>query len=380
MKKKLWTIFFYLNGNNDLGIEMENTFLDIISNNNYEDINIIIQIGKAPINLVNLIRQSDFSYKEEWTGVRRYSLIDKILNLEESFDVLNMANYKALGNFIEWGTKKFPAEKYMVVISGHGFVATVLSNLCSEKIYTMGLYEMGLALKNLKKSTKINIDILTLDVCNLNSMELLYELGRDKENIVKNVLTYVNSGPLSGMKFSELIPLFNSDDPNKILKIVISKSTLNLVAIDINHNKLERIRNLSKSLASETLLYHKDKLQSRKELLDKYHNEINKLSKKLIISYKNTDKSFSLLYFICFNRDKINDIKYFSELYNKLSFVKSNPCSNLLTLNIDNKLIIEPSKPSPIILQKENLILYLKLYNPYLNEEKINTIINKIYK
>ena len=56
MAKKKWTVMMYLNGNNELGIEMENTFKEVCKIKNSE-VNIVIQLSKAPIEIVNLIRQ-----------------------------------------------------------------------------------------------------------------------------------------------------------------------------------------------------------------------------------------------------------------------------------------------------------------------------------
>ena len=98
MIKKKWTVIMYLNGNNELAIEMENTFKDVC-NVKSDDTNIVIQISKAPIEIVNLIRQDKSSYQEDWVGTRRYSLVDGKLELKEELPNLNMADYKSLYKF-----------------------------------------------------------------------------------------------------------------------------------------------------------------------------------------------------------------------------------------------------------------------------------------
>ena len=135
----------YLNGNNELGIEMEDTFKEVCKVKN-NDINIVIQLSKAPIEIVNLIRQENVEYKEKWIGTRRYSIIDGEAKLQEEYSYLNMADYKILYNFIEWSINNYPAERYMLIISGHGFIVASLSDLCGDKPYIMGMYEMCFAI------------------------------------------------------------------------------------------------------------------------------------------------------------------------------------------------------------------------------------------
>ena len=74
MSKKEWTVIMYLNGSNEMAIEMENTFKQLCKINK-SNVNIVIQLSKAPIDLVRTIRQDNSSYAENWTGTRRYSII-----------------------------------------------------------------------------------------------------------------------------------------------------------------------------------------------------------------------------------------------------------------------------------------------------------------
>ena len=176
MAKKKWTVMMYLNGNNELGIEMENTFKEVCKIKNSE-VNIVIQLSKAPIEIVNLIRQDKSRYKDEWVGARRYAITNGDLNLIEEYSNINMADYKNLYKFCQWAVKYYPADRYMLVISGHGFIVASLSDLCGDKPYIMGMYEMCFSINSLKQDLNIDIDILSLDICNMNTVELIYELG-----------------------------------------------------------------------------------------------------------------------------------------------------------------------------------------------------------
>ena len=153
MSKKEWTVIMYLNGSNELAIEMENTFKQLCKINK-SNVNIVIQLSKAPIDLVRTIRQDDSSYAEDWTGTRRYSIINGNLEIVQSNEYINMADYRNLYDFIKWAANKFPAKRYMVSISGHGFIVASLSDLCGKEPYIMGMYEMCTAINYLKASNK----------------------------------------------------------------------------------------------------------------------------------------------------------------------------------------------------------------------------------
>ena len=275
MSKKEWTVIMYLNGSNEMAIEMENTFKQLCKINK-SNVNIVIQLSKAPIDLVRTIRQDDSSYAENWTGTRRYSIINGKLEIVQSNEYINMADYRNLYDFIKWAANKFPAKRYMVSISGHGFIVASLSDLCGKEPYIMGMYEMCTAINNLKNI--IDIDILILDICNMNTIELIYELGKEKVNVVKYIMTYINNGPLEGMDYNYIIQKIDDEPTNLILKNIVNKSKQNLVAIEVKHGKLEKIKELSNKLAYYWLLNNEEKA-TKEEI--KLYNDIYKKVDKL---------------------------------------------------------------------------------------------------
>ncbi len=116
--KKKWTFMVYMNADNDLesaGIKDINEMEKIGSNGN---INIIVQCDRSP------------EYDESngnWIGARRF-----YIQKDDDFEKINSGQIADLGNsvdmgdpavladFIKWGVKNYPAEKYAVVIWNHG--------------------------------------------------------------------------------------------------------------------------------------------------------------------------------------------------------------------------------------------------------------------
>ena len=380
MSKKEWTVIMYLNGSNEMAIEMENTFKQLCKINK-SNVNIVIQLSKAPIDLVRTIRQDDSSYAENWTGTRRYSIINGKLEIVQSNEYINMADYRNLYDFIKWAANKFPAKRYMVSISGHGFIVASLSDLCGKEPYIMGMYEMCTAINNLKNI--IDIDILILDICNMNTIELIYELGKEKVNVVKYIITYINNGPLEGMEYKEIIPKLDDRNSEDILRDITENSINNIVISEVKHGKLEKIKKLSNKLSFYWLLIN-DKRATDKEikLYNDLHQKIDKVVHQLVIAQNNHEGRKSLLHLMFYNKYQIVDIDSFTRFYYKLSFTKNNYCTNVIAKKtVNDKPNIKQSDLEQEVLDLRDIELFIRNFNgDNIDEKSIKNIANKIYE
>lgn len=379
MSKKEWTVIMYLNGSNELAIEMENTFKQLCKINK-SNVNIVIQLSKAPIDLVRTIRQDDSSYAEDWTGTRRYSIINGNLEIVQSNEYINMADYRNLYDFIKWAANKFPAKRYMVSISGHGFIVASLSDLCGKEPYIMGMYEMCTAINNLKNI--IDIDILILDICNMNTIELIYELGKEKVNVVKYIMTYINNGPLEGMDYNYIIQKIDDEPTNLILKNIVNKSKQNLVAIEVKHGKLEKIKELSNKLAYYWLLNNEEKATKEEiKLYNDIYKKVDKVINQLILCAQNIEQRKRLIHLIFYNEYQIEDVESFVRFYYKLAFTKNNYCSNLMgRKSYTEKTNMKNSKIEQEILDKRDIELFISNFNgDSITYEEVKNIANNIY-
>ena len=379
MSKKEWTVIMYLNGSNEMAIEMENTFKQLCKINK-SNVNIVIQLSKAPIDLVRTIRQDDSSYAEDWTGTRRYSIINGNLEIVQSNEYINMADYRNLYDFIKWAANKFPAKRYMVSISGHGFIVASLSDLCGKEPYIMGMYEMCTAINNLKNI--IDIDILILDICNMNTIELIYELGKEKVNLVKYIMTYINNGPLEGMDYNYIIQKIDDEPTNLILKNIVNKSKQNLVAIEVKHGKLEKIKELSNKLAYYWLLNNEEKATKEEiKLYNDIYKKVDKVINQLILCAQNIEQRKRLIHLIFYNEYQIEDVESFVRFYYKLAFTKNNYCSNLMgRKSYTEKTNMKNSKIEQEILDKRDIELFISNFNgDSITYEEVKNIANNLY-
>ena len=370
MSKKEWTVIMYLNGSNEMAIEMENTFKQLCKINK-SNVNIVIQLSKAPIDLVRTIRQDDSSYAENWTGTRRYSIINGNLEIVQSNEYINMADYRNLYDFIKWAANKFPAKRSMVAS---------LSDLCGKEPYIMGMYEMCTAINNLKNI--IDIDILILDICNMNTIELIYELGKEKVNVVKYIMTYINNGPLEGMDYNYIIQKIDDEPTNLILKNIVNKSKQNLVAIEVKHGKLEKIKELSNKLAYYWLLNNEEKATKEEiKLYNDIYKKVDKVINQLILCAQNIEQRKRLIHLIFYNEYQIEDVESFVRFYYKLAFTKNNYCSNLMgRKSYTEKTNMKNSKIEQEILDKRDIELFISNFNgDSITYEEVKNIANNLY-
>lgn len=268
----------------------------------------------------------------------------------------------------------------MVSISGHGFIVASLSDLCGKEPYIMGMYEMCTAINNLKNI--IDIDILILDICNMNTIELIYELGKEKVNVVKYIMTYINNGPLEGMDYNYIIQKIDDEPTNLILKNIVNKSKQNLVAIEVKHGKLEKIKELSNKLAYYWLLNNEEKATKEEiKLYNDIYKKVDKVINQLILCAQNIEQRKRLIHLIFYNEYQIEDVESFVRFYYKLAFTKNNYCSNLMgRKSYTEKTNMKNSKIEQEILDKRDIELFISNFNgDSITYEEVKNIANNLY-
>ncbi|WP_243428291.1 clostripain-related cysteine peptidase [Clostridium rhizosphaerae] len=233
--KKKWTILIYADGNNEMEGIMYKSLLSckkIISN---EDVNVVFEIGRLD-NYKS--RNSD-----DWCGVRRYHVDKGNLILVEDLGKSNMADPNNLYSFIKWGFENYKSEHYMVVLSDHGgdFIGC-FTDLSKNKPYIMGIPEMIEAINAVRKNLGYEIDILVLDMCYMNSIEVIYELGQEKYNTAKTVITYMDYASYDGLNYEKLISCTEKNSNVKnlrlFIKLLIDSLEFDFQAFEINNKRL----------------------------------------------------------------------------------------------------------------------------------------------
>ena len=271
---KKWTVLIYANGNNELEPETQQAVAKLENMAPSEDMNIVVQLGRAKYGLVKILRPGVPKSEQNWSGVRRYCLSSGKSILLQNLGEKNMADPKSLYEFLKWGIEHYPAKRYMLILSGHGFqFVGVMTDYSQKAPYIMGIPEMVRAINRAANDTGSQIDLLILDVCYFNFFESIYELGKDENHAVQNVITYIFNGPLQGLPYDKLLQFLQqkpfSADVQEIVKDLVAALPFDLVAFEINHGRLERIKGLFNELALQ--YWHSNPVKEDANLLHLLH-------------------------------------------------------------------------------------------------------------
>lgn len=297
-----------------------------------EDVNIVMQIG--------LINSHKYDNNYAWYGVRRYYIKNPTSYLIKDLGKNNMADPSNLYEFIKWGIENYTAEKYILVLSDHGsnFIGC-MTDLSLNVPYIMGIPEMIESINSAGENLGCEIDALVMDMCYMNSVEIVYELAQHHKNTVKSMVTYINHAPLEGLPYDKFISLVTKysaiNDLNLFLKHLIEDLNLSLTAYEITHKKLEIVKTLFNDFAYSYICSKDPYDQSVTDLIknitpeNKFFNFIKNINDTLSSTIIYSNENFQGI-----NRSieiTSTDITSLISFYFKLSFAKNNYWINLLS-------------------------------------------------
>lgn len=388
---KDWTILIYANGNNEMEPEMYESMIRCEKIGSNDNVDIIIQLARADRQIAQIMRPNKKFPKEidKWTGVRRYYISKSNSKLIDDLGKINMAHPNSLYEFIKWGIENYPAAHYMIILSGHGisFLGN-MTDLTYDVPYIMGTPEMCRAIELIHENIGVKIDILILDMCYMNSIEIIYEFGKNENNGVRNILTYIGEGPFEGLPYDTLISIVQKNskllDEINLLKEIIDNLNLDTIAFEVNNNKLENIKNKFNELAycylnnnDKNKLHTFDLLKKNDSIYPWYNilEELKQILTSIIIYHKEvTNKEKSLIKVI------LENVGNLIKLYYKLAFAKDNYWTKLLC---DEK-IYDKLTPyaqvdfKPMKLSKESILYSILATNPNISMEEAILILNEI--
>ncbi len=183
IKGDTWTVMFYQDAD-DQTLEQ-----DI-----FTDLNEAERIGST--DKVNLVAQIDrysggFKGSQSFSGAKRFYLRQDddldVINSEELDDLgeVNMADGQVLADFVTWAVGKYPADRYILILSDHGTgwpggwtdgdmeskPENIQINGFDDMLY---LNEMDDTFAKIKSQTGIDkLDIIGYDACLMGSLEVL---------------------------------------------------------------------------------------------------------------------------------------------------------------------------------------------------------------
>jgi len=400
---KKWTILIYCNGNNELEPEMCRSLLRSEKTGSSSNINIIMQLGRIEKDLVKILRpQEEFADIDyNWSGVRRYYVTKRpegfpkrlfSSELVEDLSKINMADSKTLYDFIKWGIENYPAQHYMLVLGGHGFLFLgSMADYSQELPYIMGIPPMAKAISLAAKNTGSNIDILVLDACNMNFIEIMGELSLDKNHGPKKAITYIQDGAMAGIPYDKLTGLLEQNccetDMNVLIRKLIGSLELDLVGIELNNSRLTRIKQLSQGLCQHFLTHAAQELRwelfmgSNPSLIFPLSKQLQDMRRKIssvIIDYKRVSLPTSNLLNTAYNIPW-EDMRKAAYFYSKLDFAKNNALATCLQ-NLGIKIFKQKGETDlrADIMPIGGLYKLILVMNPNLNNVESKAVLERL--
>jgi len=184
---KEWTVMVYINGKNDLEAAGLYSINKMELAGSGDSLNIVAEIGRMNG------QQNDIHVDGDWTGSRRYYVTrdtneEKIKSKQvQSFDRVDMGDWKHLVDFAKWGMKNYPAKHYALIICNHGTGWVPSKDIRPgkgisydfESNNNISTPELGMAMKEIGK-----VDILGCDACLMQMAEIIYEVKDYADYIV----------------------------------------------------------------------------------------------------------------------------------------------------------------------------------------------------
>ncbi len=182
--KAEWTFLVFLNGDNDLDV-----FGD-------KDLAEMKRIGSTPD--VNIVVLQDRFKKP----ARKFIVNKGAIKVIEEVGEIDMGDYKELVKFVKWAHEKYPAKKYMLDIWNHG---AGWKKSRAEKVFKGISYDdqsgnhistpqLGIAMQQIKSVIGRNLDVLGMDACLMQMMEVGYEVRNSVNYIAASEETEPGNG------------------------------------------------------------------------------------------------------------------------------------------------------------------------------------------
>ncbi|KAF0126627.1 MAG: hypothetical protein FD189_864 [Elusimicrobia bacterium] len=196
-KQAEWTIMVFSSAKNDLERFLLADINEMELVGSTDKVNIVVEVG----------RMEGYDASDgNWTGVRRY-LIQKDSDMTkmgsemiQDLGMIDQGDWRNLAAFGKWAKEKYPARKYMLIVSNHG--DGWLKNKAAEgRVENKGISydeesgnhittpELAMAMREIGK-----VDVFSTDACLMQMAEVVYEIKDLTDFIVGSEETEPGAG------------------------------------------------------------------------------------------------------------------------------------------------------------------------------------------
>lgn len=165
-----WTVLVYLNGS-DLESKFAaatNNMREITNVKSSENVTFIVETGGT-----SQWHDEDLGIDIAEDKIQRYVYTDDGFQLLSEKKNANMAKAATLSNFITWGTAKYPADKYMLIVWDHG---AAMHGLLSDENYNSSTMSLSTWIKALSEA-EVHFDIIMAEASMMANLETASRLA-----------------------------------------------------------------------------------------------------------------------------------------------------------------------------------------------------------
>jgi len=162
-KKADWTVLVYSNGDNDLEPYLLEDMNEMEMVGSTEHVNIVVQMDRTP---------SYDASNGDWATTRRYRIEkdadSRLIGSRLLLDMgeQNMGTEAALTDFLLWGLDNFPADRYQIVMEGHGDGWSGISQDFTDNHDRLTLEGVVNSVRGFNQARNAGaVEVLEFDVC-----------------------------------------------------------------------------------------------------------------------------------------------------------------------------------------------------------------------
>ncbi|SKA79422.1 hypothetical protein SAMN05443428_10360 [Caloramator quimbayensis] len=364
--KKRWSVLFYLNGNNEIEPEIFNSFKRILEIKN-DDVDIYIEIGRIKKEIIKKIRvreNIDLSNDDSF-GVSRYIVKSGEVKHTCNLGNKNMADPKQLYDFISWAINFGNSENMCLIIAAHGFsFIGGITDFSLDYPYVMPIEDMCYVINKALYDNKKELNLLVLDMCYMNYIEIINELYK-RHSIIKYILTYDEEGDFKGLNYKNFIESLSYYNEYNPIEFFNKFNNENIILIKSNRVKMKDIKNFCDYFAKQMINVGYSISNINTDILIEVYDKIN----EVIMYKKSSNQSVKI---VDFYLDRL------SEYYCNLSFSQNNKWFNLISGS--KKIYINKQNINlmPRKLTKTEILGLVLTLNPGIDINKAIKIIDDI--
>ncbi|HOD39052.1 MAG TPA: clostripain-related cysteine peptidase [Candidatus Wallbacteria bacterium] len=179
---KKWTFMVYMCADNDLDARGPEDIAELEQAGSSENVNILVQLDRAngPARRYYITKRSSESASDDWGSASKK---------EKDLGEVDMGDYKQLVDFFKWSAENYPAERYALVIWNHGSgwksPARAAGATDAQKRgiafdfdskNSISTPDLGKAMRAASAVISKKVDILVMDACLMQMLEIAYEV------------------------------------------------------------------------------------------------------------------------------------------------------------------------------------------------------------